>query len=96
MDMDMDMDMDINITINNNKNKNKNKNINININKYIYTYLTFVIIWLIFGIIAFITSLICFGKNSSMTEKIIGLLLAIFFGPFYFIFFFFNDNYCKV
>lgn len=54
----------------------------------------FLIVWIIIGIIAFIVSLFCFGFSGSMTEKIIGLLLAIFFGPFYFIYFYLNKNYC--
>ncbi len=54
----------------------------------------FLIIWMIIGIIAFITSLFCFGFSGSTIEKIIGLILAIFFGPLYFIYFYLNKNYC--
>ncbi len=56
--------------------------------------LIFLIIWMIIGIIAFITSIICFGYSGSMTEKVIGLLLALIFGPFYFLYFYLNKNYC--
>jgi hypothetical protein len=55
----------------------------------------FVIIWLIMSVIAFIYSLVCFGKSGSVTDKIIGLLLAIFFGPFYFIYLYNYGVYCK-
>ena len=55
----------------------------------------FILLWALFGFIAFIMSLVCFGRSGSIIEKIVGLLLAIFFGPFYFIFYAFNSNYCK-
>jgi len=58
------------------------------------TLLVFIIIWILIGFAAFITSLVCFGRSGTILEKIIGLLLAIFFGPFYFIFFFFAGGYC--
>ena len=54
----------------------------------------FALLWGLLGLIAFIMSLICFGRSGTLIEKIIGLLLAIFFGPFYFIFYMFNKNYC--
>ncbi len=54
----------------------------------------FLIVWIIVGIIAFIVSLFCFGFSGSITEKVIGLILAIIFGPFYFIYFYLNKNYC--
>ncbi len=54
----------------------------------------FLLVWVIVGTIAFIISLFCFGFSGSITEKIIGLVLAIFFGPFYFIYFYLNKNYC--
>lgn len=54
----------------------------------------FVIIWITAGITAFFMSLICFGYNGSIIEKIIGLLLSIFFGPFYWIYYASNGLYC--
>lgn len=55
----------------------------------------FAIIWAILGIVAFIYSLVCFGKSGSSLDKIVGLLLAIFFGPLYFIYLIFNKSYCR-
>ena len=55
----------------------------------------FLLVWMLLGLIAFIMSLVCFGRTGSLAEKIIGLLLAIFFGPLYFIFYIFNKNYCR-
>lgn len=55
----------------------------------------FAIIWALLGIIAFIYSLVCFGRSGTSLDKIIGLLLAIFFGPLYFIYLIFNKSYCR-
>ena len=55
----------------------------------------FILLWGLLGLIAFILSLICFGRSGTLIEKIIGLLLAIFFGPLYFIFYMFNKDYCR-
>jgi hypothetical protein len=52
------------------------------------------ILWVVAGVAAFIMSLVCFGYNGSVFDKIIGLLLAILFGPFYWIFYNYNKNYC--
>lgn len=55
----------------------------------------FVIAWIIAGFIAFITSLFCFAKSGSVLEKIIGSLLSIILGPFYWIYYFASSSYCK-
>ena len=66
-----------------------------NIKKFSFAILAILFFWAIAGFAAFITSIICFGRSGSTEEKIIGLLLAIFFGPFYFLFYAFNQGYCK-
>jgi len=53
------------------------------------------ILWIIAGIIAFIMSLICFTRSGSTTDHFLGLIIALLFGPFYFLFFVFNKNYCR-
>lgn len=53
------------------------------------------LIWIIAGIAAFIMSLICFGKSGTTTDHVLGLVLAILFGPIYFLFFIFNKSYCR-
>tara|TARA_B110000483_G_scaffold126207_1_gene151617 strand:+ start:1631 stop:2170 length:540 start_codon:yes stop_codon:yes gene_type:complete len=55
----------------------------------------FFIIWIITGIISLLYSLFCFGYDSTLTEKIIGFLIALITGPFYFIYYSYNKNYCK-
>ena len=51
-------------------------------------------LWTLFGFVAFVKSILCFGSSSTMTEKLLGFLLAVFFGPFYFIYLYANKNYC--
>ena len=39
----------------------------------------------------------CAGRalqSNNITEKVIGVLLAIFFGPIYFIYLYYNSGYC--
>ena len=58
--------------------------------------ISLIIIFIIVASIgALIYSLICFGYEGSSTDKIIGLLIAFFLGPFYWIFYYWNPNYCK-
>ena len=52
-------------------------------------------VWSLTGLVAFIKSIICFGSTSTMTEKLLGFLLAVFFGPFYFIYLYVNKDYCN-
>jgi hypothetical protein len=40
-----------------------------------------VFIWAICGLVAFIWSLICFGKSGTTAQKIGGLVLSLIFGP---------------
>jgi hypothetical protein len=56
----------------------------------------FIIIWSVLGVLAFFTSLICFGfRSSSMDQKVLGLLISLVLGPFYWLYFFFNKEYCR-
>ena len=55
----------------------------------------FVLIWAIMGIAAFIASLVCFGRSGTVGEKFLGLILAFFLGPFYWLYFFLNPDYCR-
>lgn len=53
-----------------------------------------VLLWIVAGIAAFIMSLVCFGYSGSTANKVIGFLLAFLFGPFYWIFYSYNKDYC--
>jgi len=51
-------------------------------------------IWVISGLLAFIVSLVCFGFNGSIADKFLGLLIVLAVGPFYWLYFIYNNNYC--
>jgi uncharacterized membrane-anchored protein len=51
--------------------------------------------WILSGLIAFIYSLYCFSKSGTTGEKILGLLLSMLIGPFYFIYVYVSGSYCK-
>lgn len=55
----------------------------------------FAILWIAAGIAAFVMSIMCFGKSGTGAQHIIGVLLAIFFGPFYWIYYFAVASYCR-
>lgn len=57
--------------------------------------LLIVLVWTVAGIVAFLWSIICFGKSGTMSQQIVGLLLAIFFGPFYWLYYFSVKKYCR-
>jgi hypothetical protein len=54
-----------------------------------------ILIWFLAGIVALIMSVVCFGLSGSVGEKVIGLLIAFFLGPLYFIFYGVNKGYCR-
>lgn len=65
-------------------------------NRTIYIMTTLlVLLWAAIGIAAFIMSLLCFGRSGTMAHQIVGLLLAIFVGPFYWIYYFAVGSYCR-
>ncbi len=54
------------------------------------------IIWIALGIFAFWTSLWCAGfRSGTVSEKLIGFVIAFLFGPFYWLYFYFMKDYCK-
>ncbi len=59
------------------------------------TIILLVIFWLLFSVAAVIYSLVCVGKSGSVFEKIVGIALAVFLGPFYFIYLVANKGYCS-
>jgi len=74
----------------NESNNNFKKNIN-------YIIKIFIFLWITSGILGFLISLICLIYNGNKLKKIIGLLLAsIFFGPLYWLYFIYMDNYCSI
>jgi hypothetical protein len=52
--------------------------------------------WVVLGVGAFIMSLVCISKKgSSGGQNVIGLLLALLLGPFYWLYFLGSSTYCK-
>ena len=60
-----------------------------------YIILGFILLWVLLGFIALIKSIICFGSDSTMSDKFIGLLIAFVLGPIYFIYSNVNKTYCS-
>ena len=57
--------------------------------------LIILLIWIIGKILAFITSLMCLFNESTMQDKIIGVIFGLIAGPFYWIYYVYNMNYCN-
>jgi hypothetical protein len=59
----------------------------------------FIITWLLLGLAAFIMSLVCISKvkktGISIAEMVVGIFLAFVYGPFYWIYYYMSDGYCK-
>jgi hypothetical protein len=62
----------------------------------VYGIIAFILIglWMFAGLAAFIMSLMCFGYDNEPGYVFVGLLLAIFTGPFYWFYYAFNKRYC--
>ena len=55
----------------------------------------FIVAWILAGIAAFIISVACASKSGSTAEKIIGFLMSIYLGPFFFIYKSYTPTYCR-
>jgi hypothetical protein len=62
---------------------------------YFWFWWVVVFLWVVLGIVAFFLSIICFGKSGTLGYQIVGFLLALFFGPLYFIYYLSVDKYCR-
>lgn len=58
-------------------------------------FLIFMSMWIIVTIYAIVKSFICAGKSGTTAEKVIGIMLALFLGPFYLIYLSSMEGYCK-
>ena len=52
------------------------------------------LVWVIAGLAAFIASIVCLSYNGTGGAKATGFLLALFFGPFYWLYYIYSVNYC--
>lgn len=53
-----------------------------------------VISYIIAGFLAYVWSIACIGRSGSFGANVGGIILAILFGPFYWIYFIFHKGYC--
>jgi uncharacterized membrane protein required for colicin V production len=60
-----------------------------------FIILIFLIVWIIGGIISFICSMMCLGYESPPKDKILGVVFSIIAGPFFWIYYVYNINYCN-
>lgn len=57
--------------------------------------LIFLGFFIIISIYCLVKSIMCFGKSGSTLEKIFGVIIAFFTGPFYLLYLNFNKGYCN-
>lgn len=55
-----------------------------------------VLLWIILGVIGFIMSIACFARGGTIMSNILGLLVSLLFGPFYFVYYYVarGGGYC--
>lgn len=58
-------------------------------------WLVFAFAWAVAGLVALFWSLSCFGRSGSTLDKVVGLLVALFLGPLFFMYQYFNKPYCR-
>jgi len=56
----------------------------------------FILLWVTLGLASFQVSVACFGIPGSITFKIMGVLIALLTGPFYWVYFILNPHYCRI
>jgi hypothetical protein len=54
------------------------------------------IVWAALGIFSLGLSIFCFARTGTIAQKILGVFMAILFGPFYLLYYRFSETYCKV
>lgn len=96
-------------TINNKKNNNVQRlnnddyiitnttNTTNNYDNFLYILLSvFTFIWFITGIAAWITSILCFVDKKNKIQNVVGFFIALFLGPFYWLYYIYMDKYCSI
>ena len=58
-------------------------------------FMLLAIIWFGLGIAGFIMSLVCLGRSGTAFQYVLGITLAVLFGPFYWIYYIVDGTYCK-
>ena len=52
------------------------------------------LVWVVSGIAALITAITCFNYSGDKSSHLNGLLLSIFIGPFFWVYYFLKPGYC--
>lgn len=55
----------------------------------------FCFVWMLSGITAFVSSLFCFTRSGTIREKVLGLLIAVLTGPFFWAYVLSMKGYCR-
>jgi hypothetical protein len=51
--------------------------------------------WALLGLAGFVYSLICAGKTPSPVKAVLGIVIAILFGPLYWVYWYADKEYCR-
>lgn len=55
-----------------------------------------VFIWMMLGVLGFVTSVVCFAYDGGFMQNWVGFLTSVVLGPFYWLYFFYaGETYCK-
>ena len=58
--------------------------------------ISFTVIILLITCLAYIQAAVCFGYEGAHFNKMIALAIALFFGPFYWLYYMIDTSYCRV
>lgn len=58
--------------------------------------IAFAVFILLLTCVAYIQAAVCFGYEGAYSTKIIALIIALFFGPFYWLYYMIDTSYCRV
>lgn len=76
--------------INDNELKNnENKFLTMSLFVFIFTLL-----WFLTGLFGWLMSIYCFNYNKTKIQNVVGILIATFLGPFYWLYYIYMQNYC--
>lgn len=52
-------------------------------------------LWIFLGLAAVIYSLTCTARSGPFKMHVLGIVIAVLLGPFYWVFFAYNKDYCR-
>jgi hypothetical protein len=54
----------------------------------------FLLLWVVLGLAAFVMSVLCFGYSGTTAQHAVGVMFALLFGPFYWVYYAVSADYC--